>query len=103
MSEMSDRLQAMLSRGQDDTLVTVNVMLEAGLKPSQAESVVKEIAACVADQSDFEYLANMNMVLCTASLRAVRQLAKLSGVIWIDLESRAPLEAIMDPHRNDSA
>ena len=100
MGEMSRRLQAVLSHGQDDELATVNVMLEAGLTHSQAESVVKEIAARVADQSDFEYLAKMKMVLCTVSLGTVRQLANLRGVIWIDLESRAPLEEIMDPRQN---
>lgn len=96
MSEMAERLQALLSDGQDEALVTVNVMLEADIEPSQAESVAQEIATRVADQSDFEYLAKMRIVLCTASLRTVRQLAKLAGVTWIDLESRAPLESIMD-------
>ena len=101
MSEISGRLRDMLAHGPDDTLVEVNVMLDSGLKPPQAEAIVKEIATCIGDQGVCEFLASMNMVLCTASLRAVRQLSKLRGVEWIDLESRESLEAIMDASRDD--
>ena len=78
MSEMSDRLRAMLSRDQHNTLVNVNVMLEADLRPSQADSIVKEIAAFVDHDSDFDYLAKLNMVICSVPLRVVRQLANLN-------------------------
>ena len=96
MSDVSQRLLALLSHGQDDTPVAVNVMLEANMRLSQAESIVKQIAARVADKSDFEYLAKVNIVLCTASLQTIRHLATLPGITWIDLESRAPVETIMD-------
>lgn len=100
MSDVSQRLLALLSHGQDDTPVAVNVMLEANMRPSQAESIVKQIAARVADNSDFEYLAKINIVLCTASLQTIRYLATLPGITWIDLESRAPVETIMDLNGN---
>ena len=98
MSELSDRLQALLSHGQGETPVAVNVMLEADIEPSHARYVVQEIAACVTDQRDFEYLVKLRMVVCKVSVCAIWHLAKLPGVKWIDLESSASLESIIDQY-----
>lgn len=98
MADISDRLQAMLSSAKGDILVTVNVMLETNLTASQAESLANEVAAHVAEADNCEYLSNMKIVHCDVPLQTIRQLADLEGVVWIDLESHAPLEAIMDTY-----
>lgn len=99
MTDMSERLKILLLNGQEDTQVAVNLMLEADMGPSQVKSIVHKVSTFLSDKGHFEYLATMNMILCTTSLQCVRQLGQLQGVTWIDLESRAPLESIMD--RND--
>ena len=43
-----------------------------------------------------ELLPGMGMILCHVTARAIRELAELDDVEWIDLDAKASIEELID-------
>ena len=92
--KLSAKLQKRIAQDTPDSTVSIHVMLCPGLKPSEVKSATKQIRRLAED--NIEELSLMSMVACNSKLSQLPDIAKIDEVQWIDADSEAPTEELID-------
>lgn len=93
----SKRLSSLLTSEAPDKEVNLHVMLRDDLSAAGVKKLLNKLAAIVHDKGSLESLSLSKMVLCTAPLSAVQSILNLPEVVWVDVDSEASLESLIDP------
>ena len=93
----SKRLSSLLTSEAPDTEVNLHVMLRDDLSAAGVKKLLNKLTAIVPDKGSLESLSLSKMILCTAPLSAVQSILKLPEVVWVDVDSEASLESLIDP------
>jgi hypothetical protein len=93
----SDKLASLVASEAPDAEVNLHVMLRDDVSADDAQRVVKKLGALATDPSSVESLSFSNMVFCTVPLSAVQSITKLPEVVWVDVDSEASIEELIDP------
>lgn len=96
MGKISGKLAALLRHQPPETQVDLHVMLQRGLEPSDVQTLFSDLSKLTADEAAPEYLAASGIVLLSSVLGNVQAIANLPGVIWVDADSRANMDELID-------
>jgi hypothetical protein len=95
--KVSDRLSSLLASEAPDKEVNLHVMLRDDLSAAGVKKFLNKLAAIIPDKGSLESLSLSKMVLCTVPLSAVQSILKFPEVVWVDVDSEASLESLIDP------
>jgi hypothetical protein len=96
VNKLSDHLLRLLASSPPQEIVTIHVLLKRGLSHQEADHALSQIKELANNQDSIDYLALSDMILCDVKFESIREIDKLSQVVWIDTESEAPLETLLD-------
>src|SRR5215213_4340284 len=96
MDKVSGKLSALIDTEPADKDVKLNVMLRKGISPKRLRELADELAALSSGKDSVEVLPIANMVLMNGRLEAVRHIAAHPAVEWVDQETEAPIEELLD-------
>lgn len=94
-SNLSERLQQMIAAEAADRAVRVHVLLRKELPADETEQVANQIHS-MAREDSLDFLPSMHALVGATSLGNVERIARLPQVFWIDVDSEASLEALLD-------
>lgn len=93
MKNVSDKLQSMMSEHGGETKVSLHIILDGEIGNEKAESLASDLKGRL---TDFEFIPAISIVVGTATLKSVNDIAGLSGVRWVDLDSEASVKELTD-------
>lgn len=96
MEKVSDKLSALVETQKPEKEVRLNVMLRRGLDREHVAALADELANLAHDHSHVEVLPASGMVLLNGTLGAVERIAGHPAVQWVDHDTEAPLEDLID-------
>ena len=96
MDKVSDKLSALIESQEPEKEVKLNVMLRRGLDRERIASLADELADLAHNPSHVEVLPASGMVMINGTLGAVERIAEHPAVQWVDQETEAPLEELLD-------
>ena len=94
--KMSERLNALLSALPDGSPLRLNIMLRSDLEPERVAPVVALIGENAESGHRPHLLPRSKMVHAVVPVAKVRGLADRDEVFWVDTDTEAPLEALLD-------
>jgi hypothetical protein len=96
MDKVSDKLSALVESQGPEKEVRLNVLLRRGLDRDRVAALADELATLAPDTSHVEILAASGMVLMNGTLGAVERIAGHPAVQWVDQNTEAPVEDLLD-------
>jgi len=96
MDKVSDKLSALIKSEEPEKEVRLNVMLRRGLDRDRVAALADELANIAADSSHVEVLPVSGMVMLNGPLGAVERIASHPAVQWVDQDTEAPVEDLLD-------
>lgn len=96
MDKVSDKLSALIQSEEPEKEVRLNVMLRRGLDRQDIAAVADEFANLAPDSSHVEVLPASGMVMLNGPLGVVERIASHPAVQWIDQDTEAPIEDLLD-------
>ena len=96
MDKVSDKLSALVESQSPEKEVKLNVMLRKEFSGERLAALADELAALSADKKSVEVLPVAGMVLMNGTLDAVRRIAAHPAVEWVDQDTEAPMEELVD-------
>ena len=96
MEKVSDKLATLIDYEEPDKEVRLNVMLRRGLEREQVAAIAAEFANLVPKPSHVEILIAFGIILIDGRLGTVEHIAEHPAVEWVDLDTEAPLEELLD-------
>ena len=95
MEKVSKKLQALLESEAPDKEVNLNVIVRRDLGGDRLAELAGELADIASDKQSVEVLPS-GIVLMRGTLGAVKRLAQNPAVDWIDKDTEAPIEELID-------
>jgi len=96
MEKVSDKLSALVETEEPEKEVRLNVMLHRGLDRDRVAALADELANLTHDRSNVEVLPGSGMILLDGTLGAVERIAGHPAVEWVDHDTEAPIEDLLD-------
>jgi hypothetical protein len=96
MKKTSAKLDALMTSERPDQAVPLHVMLSRDLPPRTARAVVQELTRFATSPRQVDYLPASGIVVFPVRMDRIADIARLPEVTWIDLDSEAPLEELLD-------
>ena len=96
MEKVSDKLSALVETEEPEKEVRLNVMLRRGLDRDHVAALADELANLTHDRSHVEVLSGSGMILLDGTLGAVERIAGHPAVQWVDRDTEAPIEDLVD-------
>lgn len=96
MDKVSDKLSALVESEEPDKEVKLNVLLRKGLDGDRVAALADELATLAPDTSHVEILAASGIVFMNGTLGAVERIASHPAVQWVDQNTEAPIEDLLD-------
>ena len=96
MKNVSDKLASLVASGQPDQKVTLQVLPREQLGREGLKALARDISRFAEDEKGVEVLSTVGIIILTGTLGTVESLARHPDVVWVDKESEARLEDLMD-------
>ena len=96
MEKVSDKLSALVQTEEPEKEVRLNVILHRGLDRDRVAALADELANLTHDRSHVEVLPGSGMILLDGTLGAVERIAGHPAVEWVDHDTQAPIEDLLD-------
>lgn len=96
MDKVSDKLSALVESQKPEKEVRLNVLLQRGLGRDRVAALADELASLAPDNSHVEILPASGMVLIDGTLGAVKRIASHPAVQWVDQDTQASIEDLLD-------
>lgn len=96
MEKVSEKLSALVEAEEPEKEVRLNVMLRRGLDRASVANLAEELAGLTPGGASVEVLPASGMVLMRGTLGAVERIAGHPAVEWVDQDTEAPLEDLLD-------
>ncbi len=96
MNNLSKRLSALLQSSSGDAEVKLHILYRKGLSESSKIALFKILSNITGKEEVKEIVRGSGIIVCSTTLESVRSLADLPEIDWIDLESKAPIEELID-------
>ena len=96
MDKVSDKLSALIESEEPEKEVRLNVLLRRGLDRDRVAALADELANLTPDHAQVEVLPASGMVLLNGTLGAVERIAGHPAVQWVDQDTEAPIEDLLD-------
>ena len=96
IAKLSQRLNSLLASEPNDRLCSLHVMLKPNLDRNASEVAYRRIGELSEKKDSVKPLPRFGIVTCTTSFSSVADIADLDDVVWLDLESEAPIEDLLD-------
>lgn len=96
MNNLSKRLSALLQSSSGDAEVKLHILYRKGLSESSKIALFKRLCNITGKEEIKEIVQGSGITVCSTTLESVRSLADLPEIDWIDLESKAPIEELID-------
>lgn len=95
-SKISPKLSSLIASKPPRTGVRLSVILDAAIPSGATASVAQELTAAVQTTGSPLVLPASRMILIDATLGAVEQLARQPHVVWVDANTEARIEDLLD-------
>ena len=100
MATLSEPLQRLIASEPDSArAVHLHLLVRRGLDREQLPTLLARLADETPGVEIGEVLGGAGIVLVQAPLRSVHALAAAPELEWIDIDSEAPLESLLDSPR----
>lgn len=96
MDKVSDKLAELVSSEDPGTEVNLHVMLQRGLEADQTKAIIHNLEELATDKQNVKLFELSGMVALRGTLEAVKEIAEDPNVVWIDQDSQAPMEELLD-------
>lgn len=96
MKNVSDKLTALVASAPPDQKVTLQVLPREDLDRDGLQALARDLSRFAVDEKGVEVLPAVGIVMLTSTLGAVEQLAGHPDIVWVDKESEARLEDLLD-------
>ncbi len=96
MEKVSDKLSALVESQEPEKEVRLNVLLRRDLDRDRVAALADELANLAPKRSHVEILPASGMVLIDGTLGSVEQIARHPAVQWVDQDTEAPIEDLID-------
>ena len=96
MKNVSDKLASLVASGSPDQEVTIHVLPREHLDRDGFKALARDISSFAADEKGVEVLPAVGMIILTSTLGAVERLARHPDIFWVDKDSEANLEDLLD-------
>ena len=96
MDKVSDKLSALIESQEPEKEVRLNVLLSRDLDHDRINALADELAHLAPEPAHVEVLPASGMVLLNGTLGAVERIANHPAVQWIDQDTEAPIEDLLD-------
>ena len=97
VDKISPEVSRLIRTAPAETPVRFNILLRHGSGSESLQHLVRDMdGGATKFAADVRLVPSAGMVLCTLPLGAVEQVSHLPDVVWIDAESRAPIEDLLD-------
>ena len=95
-AKMSDRLIARLAESPGGPPLHLNILLRSDLEAQQVASMMTLLGANAESGHRPQLLSRSKMVHVVMPVANARSLADLDEVFWVDTDTEAPVEALLD-------
>lgn len=96
MNKVSDKLAELVSSEDPGTEVNLHVMLQKDLDSNRAKAIVDNLTELATDKEDVKLFALSGIVTLRGTLQSIKEIAGDPNVVWIDQDSQAPMEELLD-------
>lgn len=96
MKNVSDKLASLVAVGPPEQEVNLQVLPRENLDGDGLKALARDLARFATDEGSVEVLSAVGIVTLTGTLGAVKQLAGHPDIVWIDKDSEATLEDLLD-------
>ncbi len=96
MKKVSDKLSALIASETPEKEVKLNVMLRKDLDRESLAALTSELADLAADKESVDVLPISCVLFMKGKLSAVQHIANHPGVEWVDKDTEASLEDLLD-------
>lgn len=96
MNKLSEELTRLITTGNPTSEVNLHVMLHRDLKLDEFESLVNTLQQLATDPNQLKAFPLSGIVTLRGTLAAIQQIAGNPNVVWIDQDSEAPIEELLD-------
>ena len=96
MNKLSDKLAALIESEDPSAEVNLHVMLQKDLARDSAETVIDSLSQLATDKDEFKVFPLSGIVTLRGTLESVEKIATNPNVVWIDQDSEAPMEELLD-------
>ncbi len=99
---MSEKLQAVLDANDNVRELNLHIMLKNDLSRESAAAFAEDLSKLATDEKAVEVLSGSGIILLSATADTVQKIADRPEVLWIDIDSSAPLENLLDARAEKS-
>jgi hypothetical protein len=96
MEKVSDKLSFLIDSERPEKEIKLNVMLRKDLDSESLSTLTSELAELATDKESLDVLPALGILLMKGTLGAVEHIAKHPGVEWVDKDTEAPIEDLLD-------
>jgi len=96
MEKVSDKLSALIASEAPEKEVKLNVMLRQDLDAESLDALTSELADLATDKKSFDVLPASSILLMKGTLGTVERIARHPGVEWVDKDTEASIEDLLD-------
>jgi hypothetical protein len=96
MDKVSNKLTALFESEPSEKEVKLNVMLRSGISQESLPALADELAALSSDKDSVKLLPTADIVSMNGKLDAVPRIASHPDVEWVDQDTEAPIEELLD-------
>jgi len=96
VDKFSERLTTILQASPEDEEIKVHVLYRKNLSEQSKIALFQQLTNIIGKEGIKEIMHRSSMLICSMNVKAVRSLANQTEIDWIDLESQAPIEELLD-------
>lgn len=96
MGKVSDKLALLVASRDPGTEVNLHVMLQKDLAKDSTETLIDSLSQLATDRNDVKMFPLSGIVTLRGNLESIEKIAQNPNVVWIDQDSEAPMEELLD-------
>ncbi len=96
VNNCSERLSALLQSSPGDQELQLHILYRKGQSERSKIAFFEKLTNITGKEEIKEIVQGSGIIVCSTTLDSVRSLAELPEIDWIDLESKAPIEELID-------
>lgn len=96
MNKLSEKLAALIASEDPRAEVNLHVMLQRDLEDDSTQALVQNLEQLASDRNQVKIFPLSGIVTLRGTLDSVEKIAENPNVVWIDQDSEAPMEELLD-------
>lgn len=96
MNKVYDKLASLIASEDPSTAVNLHVILQKNLTQGSTEALIQNLSQLATDKDQVKVFPLSGIVTFTTTLDSIERIAGNANVVWVDRDSEAPLEELLD-------